>query len=111
MLNTLLIFIIFILIINILIRLYNIYSYSYRFSIDISKYIDIAYMKPIHYIAFDLIYSNPLLFWKTNEFYLTFLNSLLYLINNDDVYKNKNLCIIFCEYYPNNKLNVIIKFI
>lgn len=67
-LYSLYIFIGFIIIINIIIRIYNIYCYSYRFSIKINKYFDIAYMKPIHYIAFDLIYSNPFLFCRLNKF-------------------------------------------
>jgi len=40
---------------------------------------------------------TTLMNWKSKENYLRILNSVLYIIKNDSIYTNKNLCIIICD--------------
>ena len=42
--------------------------------------------------------------WKSKDNYLRILNSLLYIIKNDSIYLNKNLCIIVCDTIPNSNI-------
>lgn len=79
--------------------------YRYLYSFEVNTFIDLNGINLITYITFKNIHSSPLLKWKSKENFINLFNSLLYIINNDPIYSNKNLCFIISDVNPNNKLH------
>lgn len=98
-----LIFIFIIIFINILIRLYKYIVYRYTFSFEVYTFLDINRINLITYITFKNIYNSTYFNWKSKENFLNLFKVVLYIIKNDNIYINKNLCFIVSEF--NSKTN------
>ena len=102
------IFIFTIIFTNLIIKGYKYYIYRYLFSFDVSTFIDLNGINLITYITFKNIYSSPLFKWKSKDNFINLFKTVIYLIKYDNIYLNKNLCIIISEFNVDTKLyNVI----
>jgi|ERR1700742_584358 len=93
-----LIFIFTLIFINIVIRLNKYFMYRYLFSYNVRTFIDLNGTNLITYITFKYIYCSPLLKWKSKDNFINIFKAVLFIIKNDNIYINKNLCIIISEY-------------
>lgn len=107
-LTTWLIFIFTIIFINIIIRLYKYFIYRYVYSFDVSTFIDLNGINLITYIRFKYIYCSPLLNWKSKDNFINVFKAVIYIIKNDIIYLNKNLCIIISEYNLDKNIHNVI---
>jgi len=71
--------------------------YRYVFSFEVNTFLDFNGINLITYITFINIYTFPLLKWKSKENFINLFKFVLFIINNDTIYHNKNLCIIIGE--------------
>ena len=99
-----LIFIITIILINIIIKIYKYFMYRYLYSFELSTFIDLNGINLITYITFKNIYTSPLFTWKSKENFINLFKAVVFLIKNDNIYFNKNLCIIISEYNVDTKI-------
>lgn len=72
--------------------------YRYLFSYNVRTFIDLNGTNLITYITFKYIYCSPLLKWKSKDNFINIFKAVLFIIKNDNIYINKNLCIIISEY-------------
>ena len=80
----------------------------YVYSFDVSTFIDLNGINLITYITFKYIYYSPLINWKSKENFINLFKAVIYIIKNDVIYLNKNLCIIISEFNSDKNIHYVL---
>jgi hypothetical protein len=93
---------------NLIIRLYKYFVYRYLFTFNVSTFLDLNGINLITYISFKNIYNSTFCNWKSKENFINLFNVVLYIIKNDNIYLNKNLCVIISDFnIDTNSYNIL----
>lgn len=91
--------------INIVIRIYKWFCFSYLFSVSVGRFINVNNVNLISYFNFKNIYASNFIKWRSKESYIKMLNIVLYLIYNESYFVNlflsNKLCLVVFEVNPN----------
>lgn len=98
--------------INIIIKLYKFYKYSYLFTVKVERFISLNGVNLLTYFKFTNLFASSFIKWRNGRCFIKIIESVLYVIYNDKTfinqYHNKKLCVTIFEVNPVNKLHVAI---